>query len=165
MAKEAQLEYKDLKPPKKIPLASSYQSATCIGEVKVRITIHVGEERTITVRDTPIWILKDDMDEALLGDDVLVRLGIDVREQLGKKGGTDIDYIAAGDEMKSFPHMGGDDEEKIKKVLNKKVDEAMSKGMNVSDGARWITLLLAHVDDFRTIMSNDPPACSAFVES
>ena len=160
MAKEAQLEYDDLKPPRKIPLASSELSATLIGEATVKIDIHVGDERTITVRDTPIWILQDDMDEALLGDDVLVRLGIDVRVQLGKKGGTDIDYIAAGEEMKSFPHMGGDCEEKVKKILTRKVEDARSSGMNASDASLWSKLFSDHIDEFRTIMSDDPPACA-----
>ena len=130
MADEAQLEYDDLKPPRKIPLATSESSVTVIGEVKARIDIHVGEERTITIRDTPIWIMREDMDEVLLGDDVLVRLEIDVREQLGKKGGTDIDYVAAGEDLKSFPHMGGDCELKIKKILDEKVENALAKGMS-----------------------------------
>ena len=96
MAKEAQLEYEDLKPPKKIPLASSDASVNMIGEVRVRLEIHMGSSDTITIRDTPIWIIEEDMEVALLGDDVLVRLGIDVRGELNKKSGMDIDYIRAG---------------------------------------------------------------------
>ena len=136
MANQAQLEYDDLKPPRKIPLASCESTVTLIGVATVKIDIHVGSERTITVRDTPIWILKEDMEEALLGDDVLVRLGIDVREQLGKKGGTDIEYIAAGEDMKSFPHMGGDSEEKITTILRTKVEDCITKGMSPSDASR-----------------------------
>ena len=62
MANQAQLEYDDLKPPRKIPLASCESTVTLIGVATVKIDIHVGSERTITVRDTPIWILKEDME-------------------------------------------------------------------------------------------------------
>ena len=157
MAKEAQLEYEDLKPPKKIPLASSDASVNMIGEVRVRLEIHMGSSDTITIRDTPIWIIEEDMEVALLGDDVLVRLGIDVRGELNKKSGMDIDYIRAGEKLESFPPMGGDKEETLLQVLEEKVATASSR-LNALNGNKWRILLKGHVNEFRTIMSFDPPA-------
>ena len=90
------------------------------------------------------------MEEVLLGDDVLVRLGIDVRAQLGKKGGTDIDYIEAGEQLKSFPHMGGDCEAKIEMILAEKVQESIKRGLSVQDAEKWTNMLLSHMDEFRT---------------
>ena len=40
--------------------------------------------------------MEDEMDEVLLGDDLLKRLGIDVYQLLLEKGGQDIDYNEMG---------------------------------------------------------------------
>lgn len=81
MAERIQLAYERVEPVERIGLASSDQYVTLIGRANLKIQIRTSRNGSITVRDTPVWILKEKMEEVLLGDDVLIRLGIDVHEQ------------------------------------------------------------------------------------
>ena len=158
MADDNQIEYETMAQAEKIGLASSDLHCTLIGKATKRLDIRMHNKGTITVRNTPIWIIREDMDEALLGEDVLIKLGIDVGKQLLMKGGVDIDYIEDARALESFPYLGGDCEMKIRNILCEKVEEVEAKSMIGFDKDKWLNLLISHMDEFRTIMSNDPPA-------
>lgn len=158
MADQIQLEYRAVKPAEKLGLAGGDHCVSLVGKTKARVEIVLNTNGSITVRDTPIWVIAEAMDEVLLGDDVLSQLGINVHEQLLQRGGVEIDYKHAGSDMESFPYLGGDDGAKIEKILRDKVENAIENGLPKGQKDKWTNLLLEHIDEFRTIMGLDAPA-------
>ena len=164
-AKMVQLDFVAPTETKYLGLATSTKKTKLVGEAVVRLEIVTANNGTITIRDAPIWIIEDDMDEILLGDDILVRLGIDVFDQLNRRGGMEIDYLESMETEESFPFLGGDDEEKITKILVEKVENAVSEGKLPGEmKTKWLDLFMSHKDEFRTIMGHDPPARLAPLE-
>ncbi len=144
--------------PLKISLASSDYSVEVNMEAKATIEIVSLGRVNICVRNVPIWIMEEDMEKVLLGDDVLKKLGIDVKTLLMGKTEVDIDYEELQGQ-ETFPYLGGDDEGKIRSILQTKVQDMVDRGM--ADGesrTRWEDLLENNLDLFRTILGFDPPA-------
>ena len=164
MAKLAQIEFQPIVPPKKVPLVSPEQFANVIGEATVKLAINTKVNGKIIIRNVPVWILEEPMDEVLLGEDVLLRLGISVPLQLVQCGGKDIDFIETDEN--TYPDFGGDDEELIRKTLKEQVKAAFEWGLNEDDPTqftsenrqKWMALVDEHADQFRTMMGFDPPA-------
>lgn len=118
--------------------------------------------------------MADEISEVLLGEDLLKTLGIDVHQQLIEKGGCDVDYnemvkmasipplggMGAVQEIgngRSRTHLGGDNEEKIKAILEEKFLEMDDPDFGPEDGKRWRNLLYEHVNEFRMIIADDRP--------
>ena len=129
------------------------QSVNIIGMMTKQVEIRMGTYGNITVRNVPIWVIEEDMNEILLGEDVLKRLGIDVHDQLKQRGGVEVDYYTTADDIATYPYLGGEDGKVLEKIIKQKVDEACN-----TEASRWKELLLKHIDQFRTTLSNDPPA-------
>lgn len=86
------------------------ESSNFLVEVKkvstVTLEISTQGRVNIEMKNVPIFILEEEMEEVLLGDDVLKKLGINVGEAISniKSGKIDYRYLK---ETQTFPHMGG----------------------------------------------------------
>ncbi|KAL3914448.1 MAG: hypothetical protein SGARI_000114 [Bacillariaceae sp.] len=147
------IEYKLLDKAKRAVTVANEQSVNIVAELVEQIDIRMGSNGNITVRNVPIWIIEEDMDEILLGEDVLIKLGINVRDQLKRRGGIDIDYDASVDDLATYPYLGGEDEQTLRGIIIDKVDKECG-----TVAEKWKALLLEHLNEFRTTMSNDPAA-------
>ena len=155
MAERSGIKVETLNKPVMIELASSDHKVEVIGKSNVTLEINTNVNGIITVRQTPILIMKNDMSEVLLGEDLLKRLGIDVAHLLIEKGGTDINYNDV-DNMASIPHFGGDSKEKIMKILQAKMAEVDDDNFGEAEARKLKEILYAHLDELRTIMDHDP---------
>ena len=157
MAAKAKLVVRPLNEPIQVNLASSDHVVQISGEATTFVAINTKVNGKIYVRNVPIWIMDNEMDEVLLGDDVLKRLGISVKQLLVEKGGADIDYNDV-DLMMAYPPLGGEDEEALKAILNARLDTINDPDFGPAEKEKWRKLLHGHVDVFRTGMGHDPPA-------
>lgn len=136
MAMQSNVKINRLETPLQVGLASSDHVVAIIGNSVTTICIKTNHNGNIVIRNTPVWIMDDAMDEVLLGDDLLKKLGIDVYQLLLEKGGQDIDYNDM-EPIQSIPHLGGDDEEKIKSILREKLAEVDDPDFDLFQQKKW----------------------------
>jgi gag-polyprotein putative aspartyl protease len=150
MASKAGLEHRIKRG--KMTTASSDYVVNIIGTTNIDLDIKTLKHGVVHIKRVPVYIVDENMSEVLLGDDLLKCLGIDVHKLIQECGGKIFDYQDG--EINQYPHFGGDDEEKITKILKEKVDDIELEDTNKD---KWLNLLLEHKNEFRTVMAHDPP--------
>uniref|UniRef100_H3H7X8 RNA-directed DNA polymerase n=1 Tax=Phytophthora ramorum TaxID=164328 RepID=H3H7X8_PHYRM len=109
----------------------------------------------VHMRDVVCLVLDSDMEELLLGNDVMKSLGIDVERMIEQLTGASLleekDEFPVGDEL--IPANSGEDG-----VLDQLVDEALANGMPGEHVDRLRSLVHEHGDVFRERLGDDPPA-------
>ena len=138
-----------------LQLAVSDHPAETLGFVET--DIQVLTKSPINVKGITIWVVDQDMQEVLLGDDLLCRLGINVRHLLEDKGGVTLDY-PTGEIVSQYPYLGGEDAGKIKAVLLNCIHKAEQMGLPADRVDKWTSLLMLHLNEFRMTLSHDPKA-------
>jgi hypothetical protein len=78
------------------------------------------------------------MSEVLLGNDLLTRLGINIRKQLDDIPKCTLDY-KSGERVSGYPSYGGENIEDIKAVLDKALEMGQVNGL--TDISKWKQLL------------------------
>lgn len=68
------------------------QSINIIGELTEQIYIRMGKYGSLIIFNGPIWVIEEEINEILLDKDLLIKLGINFREQLKQRGGIEVDY-------------------------------------------------------------------------
>ena len=147
MAERASLAIDYYEQPKMAELAVSDSQAKILGKAVCTIVLGTGVSGSVTVRNTPVLVLEEKMEEVLLGDDLLNRLGFNVRKQLAYcqplydyNRGRIVDDDPTT-EVSAFPSMGGNDPQLIIGTLKMKVEEALANGLDESQKDLWMDLV------------------------
>ncbi len=136
----------------KIPLVGTTTMDVKLGTIAGNVVI-----RNITAEVTSM-----EMDEVLLGNDLLRELGIDVREQMADRAGTE--YSIFKDVTEEIPDIsptldfGETNECELREALHQLVEQALENGLPEQYKDKWADLLEEYADVFRLRMGNDPPA-------
>ena len=69
MARAANLKVTPVVPAERIAVASSDVAVHLVGKATIRLEIITGGNGTISIQKTPIWVIKETMNEVLLGED------------------------------------------------------------------------------------------------
>jgi hypothetical protein len=119
----------------------------------------------VVIRNVPVEITDDDMEEILLGNDLLKTLGINVTSMVDDRSGKFYDMGFDPNDPELEPNLpaapmefGENNEEEVRKALHKLVDEALKKGLPEEFESKWRELLQDFADVWRIKMGNDPPA-------
>ena len=109
----------------------------------------------VTIQNVSIEVTDSDMENILIGDDVLKRLGIDVDGLVDDRGGMIFDM-----DHDSNPPMyfGDNDEQVVRDGLLKLLVDAKANGLPEDKSHKWELILKEYADVFRAKLGNDPPA-------
>lgn len=158
MAEECGLKWQGS--AEEMQMASSEFVVHTLGRCVTDLHIMTSTKGPLVVKRVPVWVIEQDMDELLLGDDLLRRIGINVRSMLEAKGGKTYDF-ETGDVELEYPYLGGEKEENLMELLEKAVQDAENRGLTKEKAANWLELLKTHVNEFRTTLAHDPMANTA----
>lgn len=156
MATKCNLQWKPYR--LRLEMASSKYSVSTIGHTTTELTLmKEGKKGRIIVKRTPVWIIEDEMEELLIGEDLLKVLGINIGEEIDKRMGNIYDF-EFGKEALQYPKYGGEDPVDIERILLEKVKEAKENGLPESEEGKWLQLLMENTDQFRQTLAFDPQA-------
>ena len=135
-------------------------------EARVKVFEILTPKGAIVIRNVPVLIIAGcgetkiggNDDEVLIGDDVLLCLGIDINALLLERANLDFDYDTT--RIRQFPELGGNDPVELIDILEEKL-----KNVPQDHRERWRKLILdEHLDEFRVELGMDPPAALAPME-
>jgi hypothetical protein len=138
-----------------LQMAVSDQQVTTLGTAMTNLCILTA--KPIWIKRAPIWIVDHPMNEVLIGEDVLLKLNIDVHGLLEKQGGITLEY-ETGELISEYPLYGGESEKVLITELMKSIETAKAKGLPEDNIEKWKNLLLQHVNEFRMTLSFDRQA-------
>ena len=165
MAKEAGLVVRRYPEKVRIDLAISGHEGFLVGETTTNMTLKTicGD---VNLRNVACVITEDEIDEVLLGDDVLRGLGINVDQLVDSLAGKTVDLQEPGVESdnKEPLDFGENDETEIRSLLKKLVSDSEKRGLPSDYKAQLDELLQHYADVWRIKLGNDPPAKVAPME-
>lgn len=109
----------------------------------------------VVIRNVPIEVTDSELDQILLGSDLLEYLDIDVNALLDELAGKEFNMDFDPNSPLEF---GSNDESLIRAGLSDLVNDALSKGLPECEHDKWHSLLQSHADVCRLKLEDDPPA-------
>ncbi|MEN9639683.1 MAG: hypothetical protein RLZZ262_1552, partial [Bacteroidota bacterium] len=118
----------------------------------LKISTRTGD---IIVLNAMVRVISEEMNEWIIGQDLLLKLNIDVNSMLEDKAPFVVNF-ETGEITSQYPYLGGEDEEQIKSILEQALVDSEQRGLK--DVERWRQLLHHHVNEFRLTLSHDAAA-------
>lgn len=156
--RKADIKFHEYPYPSSAQLAVTGQECSLVGSADVDLHLQTVAGEVI-IRKVPCEITSAEMEEILLGNDLLNALGVDVANLIISKAGQSFD-MGTDEPQTAAPLLdfGENDEAAVRKALEGLVDDALENGLPEEEESRWRKLLQDFADVWRLKMGNDPRA-------